>query len=235
MNKKQRKRFFRYFAKYFMSIFNKQILVLIIGTLGSIFSYSQSTVSLELMTFGVHPFEKPNLKLYENAIDANGNVCTEPGLNLSYEFFVSENRVSFQFTQSIFADAAGQMAGITEFSFRRLFFHKWRSSMYLEIGAALTYRNSWSKLSHGNIVYIPETKYYKNGNWEVLPSVIGKYEYDFYIGNKSDIIFGILYGHSYKTFTATLGYRYWLSTKVKHSKGCDCKNKYKKKFKDLFK
>jgi hypothetical protein len=186
------------------------------------------------MTVGVHAFEKPNFQLYENPIDAEGNVCTEPGLSLSYESFVSENRASFQLTQAIFADAAGQMAGFTEVSFRRLIFHKWRSNIYLGVGPALTYRNTWANLSYGSIVYEPEGNYYKDGNWEIMPYVIGKLEYDVFIGNKSDLMLGVIYGHSYKTFTATLGYRYWISTKVKHSKGCDCKNKYRKKFKDYF-
>lgn len=217
-----------------MQITLKKIFLFIFVSGCNFYSIGQSTFSIEVMTLGVHAFEKPNLKLFENALDAEGNVCAEPGLSLSYESFVSENRASFQITQAIFADAAGQMAGFTEVSFRRLIFHKWRSNIYLGVGPALTYRNTWANLSYGSITYEPETKYYKDGNWEIMPYVIGKLEYDLFIGNKSDIMLGIFYGHSYKTFTATLGYRYWISTKVKHSKGCDCKNKYKKKFWDWF-
>lgn len=217
-----------------MRKFFKHILFFLFTTDVSLFCYGQSTFSIEIMTIGVHAFEKPNFQLFENALDAQGNLCAEPGLNLSYETFVSENRASFQFSQAIFADAAGQMAGFTEISFRRLIFHKWRSSIYLGVGPALTYRNTWANLSYGSIVYEPETKYYNDGNWEVMPYVIGKLEYDVFIGNKSDLMLGIFYGHSYKTFAATLGYRYWISTKVKHSKNCHCTDKYKKKFWDWF-
>ena len=199
------------------------------------FIKGQSTVSLEVMTIGVHAFEKPNFPLYENALDAEGNLCAEPGFIFNYETFVSENRASFEFTTSIFADAGGQFAGFTEIAFKRLFFHKWRSSMYLSVGPALTYRNTWKRLSYGSIVYTPETNYYNDGNWEIRPTVIGKFEYAFFLGRNSDITIGILYGHSYKTFTASLGYRYWLSTKVKRTRKCNCdKDKYKKKFKDYF-
>jgi hypothetical protein len=187
------------------------------------------------MTIGVHAFEKPNLALYENSLDADGNLCAEPGLLFSYETFVSDNRASFEFSTAIFADAAGQMAGFTEIAFKRLIFHKWRSSMYLSVGPALTYRNSWSRLTYGSISYTPETKYWVDGNWELLPTIIAKYEYDIFLGRNSDIKLGIYYGHSYKTFTATLGYRYWLSTKVKRTRKCNCdKDKYRKKPKDWF-
>lgn len=217
-----------------MQIRYKKIKILFLFTIASLFSFGQSTFSVEVLALGFHVFEKPNYKLFENALDAEGNICAEPGLSLSYETFVSENRASFQFTQAFFADAGGQLAGYTEIAFRRLIFHKWRSNIYLSAGPALTYRNSWSKLSYGSNVYKPETKYYNDGNWEVLPYVIGKLEYDVFIGNKSDILLGVIYGHSYQTFTVSLGYRYWISTKVRHSKGCDCKNKYRKKFKDYF-
>jgi hypothetical protein len=217
-----------------MQITIKIIFLLFFAACCSLYSYGQSTFSIEILTVGVHAFDKPNFKLFENALDEQGNVCAEPGLSLSYESFVSENRASFQLTQAIFADAAGQLAGYTEISFRRLIFHKWRSNIYLGVGPALTYRNSWAKLSYGSIIYEPETNYYHDGNWEIKPYVIGKLEYDVFIGNNSDLLLGIIYGHSYNSFTATLGYRYWISTKVRHSKGCDCKNKYRKKFKDYF-
>jgi len=218
-----------------MQIPFKKIFFFIIAAAYSLYNYGQSTVSAEIMTIGVHAFEKPNLQLFENTLDAQGNFSTEPGLSLSYESFISENRASLQFTQAFFADAAGQLAGFTEISFRRLIFHKWRSSVYLGVGPALTYRNSWAKLSYGSIVYKPETKYYNDGKWEIKPYAIAKLEYDVYIGNNSDLMLGVMYGHSYKTFTATLGYRYWISTKVLHSKNCHCKDKYKAKPKDWFK
>ncbi len=195
----------------------------------------QSTFSIEAMTIGLHPFDKPNFALFENALDADGNFSAEPGLSLSYETFVKDNWASFQFTTAIFSDAGGQMAGFTDITFRILFYHKWRSSLYLGLGPVLSYRNTWRNLSYGNITYVPETKYYNDGNWEILPSVVGKLEYDVFLGRKSDVLLGIYYGHSYETFTATLGYRYWFSTKVKHTRKCNCdKDKYRKKFKDWF-
>ena len=195
---------------------------------------TQSTFSLEALTLAVHPFEKQNIALFENSLDADGTFSMEPGLVVSYETFVRDNWASFQFTTSIFSDAAGQMAGFTDISFRIMFYHKWRSSLYLGAGPGLSYRNSWSRLPYGDIVYTPERKFWVDGNWEIYPTIIGKLEYDFFLGSRSDISLGIYYGHSFQTTSLSLGYRYWISSKVKHTKKCDCKDKYRKKFKDWF-
>ena len=213
----------------------KKILIIVIVGIIPLSNIAQSTFSLEILTIGVHPFGNPNLPLYENALDAKGNLSAEPGLTFSYETFVRDNWLSFQFSTSIFSDAAGQMAGFTDITFRMLFFHKWRSSFYIGAGPGLNYRNSWTRLTYGDITYSPEANYYVDGNWEILPTVIGKLEYDVFLGRKSDLSFGVYYGHSFKTFTLGLGYRYWISTKVKHTKPCHCgTDKYKKRFLGIF-
>jgi hypothetical protein len=209
----------------------KKILSFVIGVLISITSIAQSTFSLEAMTVGLHPFDRPNLQVYENAIDIDGLFCAEPGLILSYESFVHENLASFQLSQAFFADAAGQLAGFTEISFRRVLFHKWGSTIYIGTGPTLTYRKSWELLDR----YVPEGGYTTYGTWQLKPWFIFKVEYDLYIGKKSDIMLGVIYGHEYNTITATLGYRHWISTKVKRTRKCNCgADKYKKKFKDWF-
>lgn len=211
----------------------KIILLFVTGVFISATSLAQSTFSLEVMTVGVHPFDRPNLQVYENALDKDGYFCAEPGLILSYETFVHENVASFQFSQAVFADAAGQLAGFTEVSFRRVLFHKWGSTIYIGTGPTLTYKKSW-ELAFPN-KYIPEGGYTNYGTWQVKPWFIAKMEFDFYIGKKSDIMLGVIYGHEYNTFTATLGYRHWISSKVKHTKKCNCgSDKYKKKFREWF-
>lgn len=207
----------------------KKISVFVFGLFITINSIAQSTFSLEVMTIGVHPFDRPNLQVYENALDIDGLFCAEPGLLLSYETFVHDNVASFQFSQAFFADAAGQLAAFTEISFRRVLFHKWRSTIYIGTGPTLTYRKSWALLER----YVPEGNYTTYGTWQVKPWFIAKIEYDLLIGKRSDIMLGIIYGHEYNTFTATLGYRHWISTKVKRTRKCNCgADKYRKKLKD---
>jgi hypothetical protein len=197
------------------------------------FLNAQSTFSIEALTVGIHPFGNPNVGVYENNLDSMGIFNTEPGLMLSYEFFIKDNWLSLQLSQSVFADAAGLTAGFTEFSMRFLFFHKYRNQLYIELGPALTYRRSWDVLGPR---YTPETTYKKDGKMEYRPSAIAKLEYDVFIGNNNDINISILYGHSYKTFSFLIGYRHWISTNVRFTKDCNC-NHFKQKgwLKKLFK
>lgn len=195
--------------------------------------YSQSTISLEAHTIGGHFFENPNLHYYENNLDSLGNFCTEPGLMLSYEFYIKDNWLSLQLSTSIFADAAGLTAGFSKFSLRYMFFHKYRNQLYIDIAPAITYRRSWQVLGP---LYKPETTYQHNGKIEYRAAFIGKLEYDIFLGNKNDFNMSILYGNSYKTFSLMIGFRHWLNTNVRFTKDCNC-NHFKKKglLKRLFK
>lgn len=203
----------------------KQTLLIIFLFLFFFKSHSQSTISLEVHTIGMHFFGNPNLRYYENNLDSLGYFCTEPGLMLSYEFYVKDNWLSIQLSTSIFADAAGLTAGFSKISLRYMFFHKYRNQLYIDVAPTLSYRRSWSELG-SHVVY--ETQYYRNGKIEYRPTVAAKIEYDIFIGNKNDINMSFMYGHYYKTFTFMLGYRHWLNTNVRFSNDCNC-NHFKKK------
>jgi|YNPMSStandDraft_1061717.scaffolds.fasta_scaffold00925_6 hypothetical protein len=186
---------------------------------------AQSTFSIEAHTIGMHFFGNPNLRYYENNLDSLGFFCVEPGLMVSYEFFIKDNWLSMQLSQSIFADAAGLTAGFTKWSLRFMFFHKFRNQLYIDVAPAITYRRAWYVLGEH---YIPETKYQRNGKIEFRPSVIAKLEYDVFIGNNNDLNMSILYGNAYKSISFMVGYRHWISTKVRLTKDCNCNNFGKK-------
>ncbi|MCX7955239.1 MAG: hypothetical protein N3A01_08650 [Bacteroidales bacterium] len=180
---------------------------------------AQQALSLEFMTIGFHFFGNPNLQFYENKLDSLGVFNTEPGAMLSYEFYIKKNYMSIQLSQGFFSDAGAMIAGFSKISFRYMFFHKFRNQLYLDIAPAISYRESWKKFGAG---YVAETKYRYNGNIEYKFSLIGKLEYDIYLGKRIDINMSIMYGHSYKTFTYLLGVRFWLNPYVKLTDDCDC-------------
>lgn len=199
----------------------------------SYISRSQSTISFEAHTIGGHFFGNPNLHYYENNLDSLGHFCTEPGLMISYEFYIKDNWLSLQLSTSIFADAAGLTAGFSKFSLRYMFFHKYRNQLYIDVAPALTYRRSWDVLGP---LYKPEITYRQDGKIEYRFAFISKLEYDIFIGNKNDINMSIMYGNSYKTFSFMIGIRHWLNTNVRFTNDCNC-NHFKKKglLKRLFK
>lgn len=203
----------------------KQKLIIVLFFFYCGLSYSQSAISLEAHTIGGHFFGNPNLHYYENNLDSLGYFCTEPGLMLSYEFYVKDNWLSLQLSTSIFADAAGLTAGFTKFSLRYMFFHKYRNQLYIDVAPAFSYRRSWDVLGP---LYVPEVKYNRNGKIEYRPTMMAKLEYDIFIGNNNDINMSVLYGNSYKTFSFMIGFRHWLNTNVRFTKDCNC-NHFKKK------
>lgn len=182
-------------------------------------SYQQQSLSLEFLTFGFHFFENPNLQFYENKIDSLGMFNTEPGVMLSYEFYIKKNYLSIQLSQGFFSDAGAKMAAFSKVSLRYMFFHKFRNQLYIDIAPAISYRESWKKFGPE---YKPETSYRYNGNIEYKYSLIGKLEYDVYLGKRFDFNMSIMYGHYYKTFTYMIGMRFWLNPYVKLTEDCDC-------------
>jgi hypothetical protein len=181
------------------------------------------------MGLGIHPFEKKYLAQFENKVDENGNVSLEPGFILSYQWFTSETKTGFVLSQSLFTDPAGLGSGYTGLSFQKKFYHRWKNSWYISVGPVVKYRESWE--DRLNIV---ESGWYKDGSWEFKIGLLAKVEYNFFFGKRSDLVVSFMYGHQRETFTFALGYKLWLSTKIKHPKDCDCGNKYQKKFKDWF-
>ncbi len=212
---------------------NLTIFILLFLWVNVGFLKAQSAFSIEALTIGIHPFGNPNLGVYENNIDSMGIFNAEPGLMVSYEFFIDENWLSLQLSQSIFADAAGLTAGFTSLSLRYMFFHKYRNQLYIGLAPAMTYRRSWKSLGPH---YIPETDYKVDGKMEYRPSVMAKVEYDIFLGNKNDINMSILFGHSYNEFAFLVGYRHWINANVRVTKDCNC-NHFKQKgwLKRLFK
>lgn len=204
MRKKIEKIFFNFFAFFFY--------------LSSI--TGQQTVSLEIMTLGIHPFSNPNLKFYENKIDSLGYINYEPGLKIGYEFYIKGNFLSIKISQAIFSDAGAKKAGFTSITLRYMLFHKFRNLIYLEGGPSLFYRETWKSFGPQ---YMPETNYKENGDIEYKPFFITKFDYSVFIGKRLDFTLSLMYGHYYKTFSILGGIRFWINPYVKIPiEECDC-------------
>jgi len=211
----------------------KEIIFLLLVFITYLQSFSQSNVSLNLTAIGFHLFDKPNINIYENKLDSNGNFNTEPGLILSFELYTRENYSSIQLTQGIYSDAAAQEAGFTFVGFRRRFYHKYKNQWSIAIGPVVAYRRDWTQI----LGYIPEKGYTKNGRFEYRLWGFAELEYNYLLNKRSDLCFSIIYGYSTPdAFTFTLGYKFWINPNIKRTKDCNCGGSFKKKkFGDWFK
>lgn len=177
---------------------------------------SQSTIQLQFTPIGIHPFTETNLHLFENKIDANGLFIIEPCLILGYDNFILEDILSWRCKLGFLNDAAAHPAFLLHLGLKQRIIQIWRNSFAVGLGLNLHGRESWSNITG----YIPESNWKKNGDWEYKFGLLCEIEYSFFINDKNDITISGIYGHQHKTFTFTIGYKYWLSSTIKHPRKC---------------
>ena len=210
-------------------------ILTIILSLFAITANSQSTIILRGTALGYHPFSDVNRELYkENKIDANANFIVEPGIIIGMEKYIRGNFLSLQLLSGMYSDAAAMQAGFTSLSFRRQFYHKYKHHFSASLGGALLYRKDW----HSITAYRPVEDFNLNGKWQNKWTFTSELNYNYYITKRLDIELSFLYGHQYKTFTPTLGIRFWVNPDVKVAE-CDChkrfsQGRYRKIFRRLF-
>jgi hypothetical protein len=193
---------------------------------------AQSTVSLDLFPVGMHVYDRSRYLLFENRVDFNGNVVVEPGAILTFEFFTKETKRSIQLQQGFYSDAAAQWAGWTQFAFRVKVFHKYKHKVCLAAGPALTYRSSWYKLEGYDDN--PEDNYEPNGDVEFRWAIPVQLQYNYFTGKRSELNVSLFYHYERHTIFPSLGFKYWMSTKV-YTKDCDCDDSFKRrKLRDWF-
>jgi hypothetical protein len=177
---------------------------------------SQTTLNFKLSPIGIHPFSEKNTHLFENSIDANGLLVAEPCLMFGIETFIREDYFSFRTIAGVLGDAASKPAFFLNFGLKQRLFQVWRHSLYIGGGPSLYGRNLWSTMDD----YVVETGWSSNGNWEYKVGIFAELEYAIYISDRHDILASLIYGMQPRTFSLSLGYRFWLSTEIKHPKPC---------------
>ena len=196
--------------------FAKKILFVLI-LFASLGTYAQTMLHPKISGIGFHPFKTENRSLFdENAIDANTQWIVEPGLMLSIETYIRGTQLSWRFMPGFYNDATAQPALFFHLGLKLRLFRIYRSSLDIAIGPTYNFRETWTQWDG----YVPEADYNLNGNWENMIYLLGELEYKFFLADHWDITTSVMYGHSWQTFTFTLGVRYWLTTKIKHPIGC---------------
>jgi hypothetical protein len=165
---------------------------------------------------GIHPFDDINKHLYENSIDANHNFVIEPIVMVAIETMIRDDSFSWQIMPGFLSDAAAKPAFFIHTGLKLRLFKTWRHSFFIAAGGSLLGRQLWQTIPG----YIEESNYSANGTWEYRLEPFGEIEYNIFINNKNDITFSGLYGYMHKSFTFTIGYRFWLSTTIKHPSNC---------------
>jgi hypothetical protein len=199
---------------------NRSLVILLLICFGGLYylpAKAQTLIHPKFAPLGYHHFDSPNKPfLYENRIDANGNWVVEPNVMLSIETYLRGTKLSWRFMPGFYSDALSQPAMFFHIGLKYNFLQIWRSSFDIAIGPTLNFRENWNRVPG----YTPEGDFNLNGSWENQFNILAELEYKFFLSDRFDITASAIYGHSWKTVTFSAGFRYWLSTIIKHPIDC---------------
>lgn len=194
----------------------KILLVLAFLISFSVFGYTQSTLQLKFSPVSIHPFSEINSHLFENKIDANGIFVTEPCFMLSYESFLRADTFAFRAMFGFLNDAVAKPAFFLHLGVKQRLFQVWRNSLSIGLGGNLYGHDSWSTIPN----YEADASWVSNGDWDYKVGIMAELEYALFLNDKNDITLSVIYGHQPSSFAFTIGYKYWLSSIIKHPKKC---------------
>lgn len=180
------------------------------------FLSAQTMIHPKFGIIGIHPFETPNRHLFENRLDAEAWFVTEPFFMVSIETLIYSDTFSWRFMPGFYSDAASKPAICLNFALKYKLLQSWRNSVYIVVGGSILGRDQWKTIPG----YVFEPGFTENGSWEYRICPLVELEYGFFINDNSDLTLSGMFGHQYKSLTFTVGYRYWLSTIIKHPPKC---------------
>ncbi len=179
-------------------------------------SFSQTTLQLKLSPIGMHFFNEPNRHNFENKIDANGNFVLEPCVNFGVETYFVSDILCFRANFGGLSDAVSKPALFLQLGLKVRLFQVYRNSLSIGLGLMTYGHECWNTISN----YEYQKGWVQNGSWEYSLGYLADLEYAIFLNDKSDIMFNLSYGYQKKTFNISVGYRYWLSSVIKHPIKC---------------
>ncbi|MBN2682896.1 MAG: hypothetical protein JXR58_10335 [Bacteroidales bacterium] len=181
-----------------------------------LFINAQDNIAAKLKTLSINPAGAKTPELLSSKIDKKGVLVMEPGVELSYEFYLMEIVKSVRFTQGLYVDGAGLFAGYSGVGMYWRIWEKWKNAMRFGIGPSINYRST-----RYNMEGYEDDGYLGNGGMQHFLMLRAELEYNFYISKKSEFAVSTALSHPWG-LSLSVGYRFWISRKVVHRKSCNC-------------
>ena len=198
-------------------VFYTSLIVIVLATmLTPSKMLGQTTLQLKLSPVGFHFFKEPNKDIYENRIDANATFVLEPCAIFGVETYLVSDILCFRGNFGGLCDAMSKPGLFIQAGLKVRIFQIYRNSLSFGAGLMLYGHECWNTAP--NYQYVGGWK--QNGSWEYSAGFLADLEYALFLNDKSDLMFNITYGYQKKTFNFTIGYRYWLSSIIKHPIKC---------------
>ena len=199
------------------SLFSIMLIVMVLVTVLTPTKLSgQTTLQLKISPIGMHFFNEPNKNIYENKIDANSIFVLEPCIILGVETYLVSDILCFRANFGGLSDAISKPGLFLQAGLKVRMFQIYRNSLSFGAGLMLYGHECWGTVP--NYEYVKGWK--QNGSWEYSVGFLADLEYAIFLNDKNDLLFNFTYGYQKKTFNITIGYRYWLSSIIKHPIKC---------------
>jgi len=125
----------------------------------------QYTFGIKLTGLSIHPGGAQNAHIMKYKIDEKGVFVFNPGIRLSFEYFIYKDIVSIKFDQGFYRDCANQFAGFSHIGIRGRIFQIGNHSLNGGIGPTFFFRRNWYKIDG----YIEDDDFFRGGpndNWQ---------------------------------------------------------------------
>ncbi len=165
--------------------------------------YAQSDFNIKLSTLAIDVSPSDDSKL----------ISIEPGIILSYEFFMRDRSFAARFSQGIRLDNKNHVAGFTTGSFQQSVYQKWKTDINISVGAGIAYvadKKTGNEISN------------YSGTGKIKTSEIfitGGIEFNYFLNRNIDLSMSI--NNTYpSTILFNAGIRYWITKKIKKRHKC---------------
>lgn len=177
---------------------------------------AQTTVQLKISPVGFHFFKENNRLNFENRIDANSTFVLEPCVIAGVESYFVSDILCFRANFGGLSDAVSKPSLFLQLGLKVRIFQLYRNSLSFGAGLMLYGHECWNTINN----YVPESGWKANGSWEYGVGYLADLEYALFINDRNDLLFNITYGYQKRTFNITIGYRFWISSVIKHPIKC---------------
>ena len=110
-------------------------------------SAQQFTIGIKLTGLSIHPWGATNAHLMRYKLDERGIFVFNPGIRLSFEYFVYRDIASIKFDMGLYADCANQFAGFFHVGLRGKIFNIDDHSFNGGMGPTFFFRRNWYRLN----------------------------------------------------------------------------------------
>ena len=175
--------------------------------------YSQTTFTLKYFGVTVHPTGDRTAALQPYKLDKNAHVVANFGAFVGMEKFVYKKYISVKVIQGLFTDCSAGWCSVTHIGGRMLCYEKPKHRIYLGLGPAFMFRDSWTRFGDAyessGFFNVSDTRTFGTIQYKFLPASL-ELEYDWVVTPKNQLSVSFTPGIPLACILS-VGWKHWFS------------------------